>query len=70
MRNQESKEPADFRIYRSKAVLLRNLRELGAGGAAETCSALRSMPDDLREARRADATRLAPRTRIEALAAE
>jgi hypothetical protein len=35
-------------IYRDKAVLLRDLRELGAAEAAETCIALRSMPDDLR----------------------
>ena len=57
-------------IYIDKAVLLRDLRELGAAEAAETCSALRSMPDDLREARKAaDASRSAPASRIESLAA-
>jgi hypothetical protein len=57
-------------VYLDKRVLLRVLREMGAQ-AAETCIPLRSTPDDLPGARRAaDASRFAPESRSEALAAE
>ena len=46
-------------IYLDKRVLLRVLREMGVH-AAETCSALRSMADDLRGRPGGRRTRLAP----------